>query len=236
MNKSAGDMYGFVTHTWNPVKGKCGYGCSYCYVKKIARRFGKGQGEPRLDEKELGANLGTGKNIFVCSSCDLFHDDVPRNWIWRCMERAHEFPGNKYLWHTKNPRRALDFQDRFGGNDTLCVTIESDIHRPEMSAAPSPMDRFSSLQVWAISCDEPWMLTMEPVLDFNIEIFRGELSTMMPAQVNIGADSGGNGLPEPSAEKLRELIAWLEPRTKVVLKKNLARLLPEMKEGAKCAR
>ena len=28
-------MYEFVTHTWNPIKGKCYHDCSYCYMKKI---------------------------------------------------------------------------------------------------------------------------------------------------------------------------------------------------------
>jgi hypothetical protein len=46
-----------------------------------------------------------------------------------------------------------------------------------------------------------------------------------PVQVNIGADSGHNHLPEPPAEKVLELIAELEKITKVVQKPNLARLL-----------
>ena len=46
-----------------------------------------------------------------------------------------------------------------------------------------------------------------------------------PIQVNIGADSGGNNLPEPSKEKIIELIFELEKFTKVKQKKNLKRLL-----------
>src|SRR3990167_1900105 len=30
LNKQKGNMYGFVTHTWNPIKGKCSHNCSYC--------------------------------------------------------------------------------------------------------------------------------------------------------------------------------------------------------------
>ena len=33
LRKSKGNMYSFITHTWNPVKGICYHDCSYCYMK-----------------------------------------------------------------------------------------------------------------------------------------------------------------------------------------------------------
>jgi hypothetical protein len=48
-----------------------------------------------------------------------------------------------------------------------------------------------------------------------------------PVQVNIGADSGKNGLPEPSPEKVRTLVHILEKHTAVHIKPNLKRLVPE---------
>jgi hypothetical protein len=47
-----------------------------------------------------------------------------------------------------------------------------------------------------------------------------------PVQVNIGADSGKNGLPEPSPEKVRTLVHILEKHTTVHIKPNLKRLAP----------
>ena len=55
LNKSAGNMYDFVTHTWNTVKGLCPHGCSYCYMK----RWGT-QNPVRFDAKELRTDLGKG--------------------------------------------------------------------------------------------------------------------------------------------------------------------------------
>jgi len=46
-----------------------------------------------------------------------------------------------------------------------------------------------------------------------------------PLQVNIGADSGKNGLPEPPIEKVLELVAELEKFTTIHNKSNLGRLL-----------
>jgi len=225
LRKTEGNMYEFATHLWNPVKGKCGYDCSYCYMKKMERfphiaRIN--QGEPYLDEKELYALNVRGGYIFVCSSCDLFHDDIPSEWIRKVRSVTEDNPAfhNQYLWHTKNPKRALEFQDRFGDNDMLCVTIESDLEADE-SKAPSCWERFSAVLQWK----KPWMLTIEPVMEFDLYSFTANIGMNMPVQVNIGADSGRNNLPEPSTGKLRALIDWLEPRTKVHLKKNLGRLL-----------
>jgi len=236
LRKAKGDMYEFITHIWNPVKGRCGYDCSYCYMKKMERFphiANINRSEPYLDEKELRANLGTGNYIFVCSGCDLFHPDVPTEWIRNVWVYAHKhYPGNKYLWHTKNPSRVSELYGCFRDNDMLCVTIESDLES-DASKAPSYWERFAAIAMWK----KPWMLTIEPVMDFDLFGFAANIGMNMPVQVNIGADSGRNNLPEPSAEKLNALIDWLEPRTKVHLKENLRRLLPEHglyeKAGAK---
>jgi len=226
IRKATGNMYGFVTHIWNPVKGKCGYDCSYCYVKRINKRFGRELREPYLDEKELYALNVRGGYVFVCSSCDLFHDDIPSEWIRKVRSVTEDNPAfhNQYLWHTKNPKRALEFQDRFGDNDMLCVTIESHYNYSDISKAPLPANRFGSLSHW----EKPWMLTIEPVLDFDVEIMKDLIAWNVPVQVNIGADSGRNSLPEPSPEKLKEFIDWLESKGVTVhRKKNLGRLLPK---------
>jgi DNA repair photolyase len=58
LNTSTGNMYSFVTHTWNTVKGECHHDCSYCYMK----RWGK-QKPVRFDKKELKTDLG--KDNFI---------------------------------------------------------------------------------------------------------------------------------------------------------------------------
>jgi len=64
LNKSKGNMYDFVTHTWNTIKGECPHDCGYCYMKAIAKRFNKPQQPPRFDESELKTNLDEGNFIF----------------------------------------------------------------------------------------------------------------------------------------------------------------------------
>jgi hypothetical protein len=79
LNTSKGNMYDFVTHTWNTVKGECYHDCSYCYMK----RWGKLK-PARFDQKELKTDLGSNNFIFVGSSCDMsgFYRRIACSKIW----------------------------------------------------------------------------------------------------------------------------------------------------------
>ena len=211
-------MYSFVTHQWNPVRGECSYKCSYCYVG----RRGRAQKPLCIDRKDLKSPLGAGRFIFVCSGCDLFHPDVPGDWIADVHKQTMQYPDNKYLWHTKNPQRLVELIEP-GPADVACVTIESDITYPGISGAPSAWKRAMHLRKW----EGMKMITVEPVIRFNPEEFAALIVGAEPDQVNIGADSGRNGLPEPAREDLEKLIGILNLHTEVHLKKNLCRLIPE---------
>ena len=62
-------------------------------------------------------------------------------------------------------------------------------------------------------------------MDFDLDEMVEIIKMCEPAQVNIGADSGNNGLPEPSREKLIQLIDALREFTVIDQKRNLFRLL-----------
>jgi protein gp37 len=224
LNKASGNMYDFVTHTWNPVKGGCPYHCSYCYVGRMMKRYGKEQGPLHLDEKELRTKLGTGNFIFVCSGCDLFHPGVSDDWICAVLAISLMYPDNRYLWHTKNPDRILYFSDVIPVKDYICATIESNIPWPGISNAPQPYDRIDSLR----KLNPKKMITVEPIMDFDVLTFSEMILSCEPDHVNIGADSGHNHLPEPPAEKIAALIGALRSHNiRVHLKKNLGRLYKE---------
>jgi protein gp37 len=92
--------------TWNPVRGctKITPGCDHCYAETFAERFRGVPGHPyeqgfdlRLVPEKLAEPLRwkTPKTIFVNSMSDLFHKDVPDDYVeavGRVMERAN--------WHT----------------------------------------------------------------------------------------------------------------------------------------
>ncbi len=92
--------------TWNPVRGctKISPGCAHCYAETFAERFRGVPGHPfefgfdlRLVPEKLGDPIrwSKPKKIFVNSMSDLFHEDVPDDYIekvCRVMLAAN--------WHT----------------------------------------------------------------------------------------------------------------------------------------
>ena len=211
-------MYEFVTHTWNAIKGKCPHDCSYCYMK----RWGNLK-DVRLDEKELKTDLGTGNFIFVGSSCDMFAADIPDEWILKTLNHCVLFK-NKYLIKSKNPQRIVDFYPLVGVvSPIVCTTIETNRWYPDvMGKSPSIPSRVSGMR--QLNKFEKFV-TEEPIMDFDILELVEMIKSIEPTQVNIGADSGGNNLPEPSVGKIEQLKNELSKFTTVANKRNIKRLL-----------
>lgn len=214
LNKSRGNMYEFVTHTWNTIKGICPHDCTYCYMK----RWGNLR-KTRLDEAELKTDLGNGNFIFVGSSCDMFADDITYEWIERTLDHCRKFD-NRYLFQTKNPIRMLGKFDEF--NAVTCTTIETNRWYPEiMKNSPVPDLRADAMS--QLPGDR--YVTIEPIMDFDLNELVKLIKLCRPVQVNIGSDSGGNGLPEPDAGKIMALVDALKTFTVIEKKRNLGRLV-----------
>ena len=90
-----------------------------------------------------------------------------------------------------------------------------------MDESPDTFDRM----VGMTKINLPKYVTIEPIMDFDVEDMLYLIRSCNPIQVNIGADSGGNKLPEPSKEKLLQLIDGLQEFTTIEKKRNLKRLL-----------
>jgi protein gp37 len=80
--------------TWNPIRGcsKVSPGCKHCYAETFAERFRGVPGHPfengfdlRLVPEKLGDPIrwSRPRMIFVNSMSDLFHEDVPDEFIER---------------------------------------------------------------------------------------------------------------------------------------------------------
>lgn len=213
LNISKGNMYDFVTHTWNTVKGRCYHDCSYCYMK----RWGNLK-EARLDEKEFKTDLGNGNFIFVGSSCDMFANDIPYEWVKKTLNKCKEYD-NKYLFQTKNPAKMVS--TGLIENCVTCITLETNrIYSEYMKNSPTPNERVIYFENFTYDK----YITIEPIMDFDLLQFVDMLKRCEPIQINIGADSGNNHLPEPDNYKIDRLINELMKFTKVKLKKNIKRI------------
>jgi len=128
--------------TWNPVTGctKISPGCKHCYAERMAERLqAMGQDNYRNGFRltlqphmlELPLRWKKPQTIFVNSMSDLFHKDVPLDYIQRVfdvMRRAH--------WHrfqvlTKRSERLaqLDPKLEWAPNIWMGVSVESDKYR-----------------------------------------------------------------------------------------------------------
>lgn len=70
------------------------------------------------------------------------------------------------------------------------------------------------------------MISIEPVMDFDLDVFADWIRDINPKFVSIGADSKFRiKLQEPSKEKLESLIVILKTFTEVKNKDNVKRLM-----------
>ena len=229
LNESRGNMYEFVTHTWNPISGKCYHDCTYCYMKKD----GKVLPEIHLIENELKGIFQRDYFIFIGSGTDMFAQNVPTEWILQVLDfcataTAHQPQGNKtrFLLQTKNPMRLLEFIGHplfKSGQIVACTTIETNRHYPGiMNNAPLPNERADAMAQLSEQGIKTYV-TVEPLMDFDVEEMLSLIKRCNPEQVNIGANTYREvELPEPnSAKPLVDLILCLLSFTKVKIKKNL---------------
>lgn len=147
--------------TWNPVTGctKVSEGCVNCYASRMASRLQK-MGNVKyakgfqltLHESCLDEPLRLKKPsvIFVNSMSDLFHEDIPVEFIHRVFEVM-----NKANWHTfqiltKRSERLLELAPRleWGRNIWQGVTVEGGHYRHrigDLQAVPAAI-RFISFE------------------------------------------------------------------------------------------
>ena len=106
--------------TWNPVTGctKTSAGCAHCYAEMMSRRL-KAMGTDKykdgfqvtLHEDALNEPKKWRKprTIFVCSMSDLFHKDVPFEFVDKVMRVIKETPQHRYQLLTKRAERMEEY-------------------------------------------------------------------------------------------------------------------------------
>jgi len=229
LNKTKGDMYPWIDYTWNPLAGRCSHNCEYCYMNTPPQSWlDKYKGKQRQYEKELKTDLykhGKGKTIFVCSGNDLFANNVDYIDIKGILNRCKEFSENTYLFQTKNPKKMrVGFNTwEFPQNKIIGTTIESNWCF-NLSDAPEQYKRKSEIETFSKTGNKV-MISIEPILDFQLEVFTKWIKDIDPDFVSIGANSNNRvDLPEPSGTEVIALYENIKDFTEVKIKKNLKRL------------
>ena len=105
--------------TWNPVTGctKVSQGCAHCYAETITLRFRRGgpflpgKTTIRLHPERLKdpGKWRAPRRVFVNSMSDLFHEEVPFEFIKDIFQIMEDNQRHIYQILTKRPERMLEY-------------------------------------------------------------------------------------------------------------------------------
>jgi len=109
--------------TWNPVTGctKVSPGCAHCYAERMAKRLQAAGVEKyrngfkvtlHPDELERPLRWRKPRMVFVCSMSDLFHDDVPDDFIRAVFDVMNITRRHTFQVLTKRAERMADLLTR----------------------------------------------------------------------------------------------------------------------------
>ncbi|MDR1168946.1 MAG: phage Gp37/Gp68 family protein [Heliobacteriaceae bacterium] len=187
------------THsTWNPITGctKISEGCTNCYAESMARRLhAMGQEKykkgfsvtlhPQCLEEPL--KFKKPHLIFVCSMSDLFHKDVPDEYIQKVFETMNKAEQHTFQILTKRSERLREISPKLNWTTNIWAGVTVESHRQKA--------RIKDLV--ATGAKIKW-LSVEPLLTV-IE----DLSVEGIDWIVVGGESG------PKARPLRE--EWVLP-------------------------
>lgn len=159
--------------TWNPTTGcsKVSAGCKYCYAEVMTRRL-KGMGQEkykdgfkvRTHEGELSAPYRWKKPqvVFVNSMSDLFHPEVPLEFIEKVFAVMNDTPRHTYQVLTKRAERLFELHDKliWTPNIWMGVSVEDERVKHRIDFL-----RHTNAQTKFLSC-EP---LIGPLPDMNLQ-------------------------------------------------------------------
>lgn len=128
----------WTNKSWNAVTGcsEISPGCKNCYAKRLAKRLNKmGQKKYRnvfqvtCHEYVLDEPLSWKKPcmIFANSMTDLFHEEVPEDFIEKVFETMNKADWHTFQFLTKRPDRLVELSSklRWTSNIWAGVTVEN---------------------------------------------------------------------------------------------------------------
>jgi len=126
--------------TWNPVTvcTKISPGCKHCYAERLSMRL-KAMGQPNYRNGfkltvqpqmlDLPLRWKTPKRIFVNSMSDLFHKDVPTDYIKRVFDAMNKAHWHQYQVLTKRSERVLELSDDLEWSPQIWMGVSVETER-----------------------------------------------------------------------------------------------------------
>jgi protein gp37 len=155
--------------TWNPVTGctKVSPGCANCYAERFAERF---RGIPghhyehgfdlqlRPEMLDQPFHWAKPRHIFVCSMADLFHKDVPDEFIDQVFAVMALAPRHTFQVLTKRPERMAEYVSGAYARVRAVVDEPSPVRRAYLDSLPRYAREEAIKQWWTNLPAEQWPL------------------------------------------------------------------------------
>lgn len=205
----------------------CEFNCSYCTptFKRQAKRQRKNCNQcynytPHCHPERLSKIPGS-KIVFVCGSGDISY--CPKRFVPKiinALKNHRSRNAQTYYFQSKKPSCLKPFLHLLNPNFAIVTTLETNRDKgyKAISKAPLPTTRYKQF----LSLKYPRkVVTIVPVMDFDVEIFADWMIKLKPEYVWLGFDSKKCKLPEPSEQKLKAFVKILNKHKIKILGKNL---------------
>ena len=147
--------------TWNPTTGcnKVSQGCKFCYAEVMARRL-KAMGLDKYrngfkltlheDALKIPFSWKTPKIVFVNSMSDLFHKDIPLDFIQRIFKVMNDNPQHVFQVLTKRADILFDYQKKLNWTHNIWMGVsienEKELWRVDYLIKTKAKTKFLSLE------------------------------------------------------------------------------------------
>ncbi len=222
--------------TWSPYKG-CELACTYCEpsFQRQARRqlhhcrscyeYEPHEHPERVDPKKVP----NAETVFIAGNADISFANP--TYVAQILEVVREHsashPTVSYYLQSKRPEFFAQFVDQLPPAVLLVTTLETnrDEGYDAISKAPLPTERHRQFRGLHYARK---VITVEPVVEFDLEEFVEMIVEVEPEYVWVGFNSRPKAvsLPEPSEEKVATFIKQLQERGIEVRGKDLRGLTP----------
>ncbi len=194
----------------------CNYNCVYCAFRNTLSRSGCEECKKYTPHAHLEVLEREPKRTsdygFITLSMNGELAFAPDDVIQKHLDYATKYSDRNFVLHTKNPARFKTFN--IPSNIVLITTIESDkiANYDAISKAPPVEERIAAMK--DLKCRKA--VTIEPIIDFNYDIFLKHLKDIKPEYIYIGYNSKKSvKLNEPTLDKTKRFIEKLRLFTKV---------------------
>jgi hypothetical protein len=153
------------------------------------------------------------KAVFVCSCGDMTFST--KGFVQKVLQamRRDRRKGRVFFLQSKNPACLKQYLNLIPQNTYLLTTLETnrDVGYSNFSAAPLPSQRYKDFL--SLNWDKK-IVTVEPIMDFDLDPFARMIVSINPEAVFIGYNSGQNRYPVPEPTWKQTVALWRAIRGK----------------------